>query len=323
LPRALVTGVSGFVGSHLAEHLVACGDAVHGLVRDDARLPKLASIRDRLTLLRGDISDLASVRAALDRASPEHVYHLAAFPSPRTSFEDPLACHRVNVLGTAALFEAIRQSGARPRVLLVGSGEAYGRAGDRPIEERTPQRPISPYGASKVAAEMIAIAAHEAFGVPAIRARPFNHLGERQEPIFAAPSFAKQVAEAEAGLAAPEIRVGNLSPVRDFSDVRDVVRAYRLLVERGEPGDVYNVATGRGVTIRWFLERLVERARLPVQIIEDPAMVRAADIACLVGDPRRFEHATGFRLSRPLESTIETILDDWRRRVARAVGRAL
>ncbi len=321
MARALVTGVAGFAGSHLAEHLLAIGDEVEGvLLHATAAHPNLDALGGRVRLRAADVTDADGLCAALEAARPERIYHLAGFASPRLSFEDPLGCYRVNAIGTAALFEALRRLGARPRVLVVSSGEVYGRAGagagGRPIAEDAPLRPISPYGASKVAAEMAAIAAFECYAIPSIRARAFNHVGARQDPAFAPPAFARQVALAEAGRQPPEIRAGNLTPVRDLSDVRDVVRAYRALAERGAPGEVYNVASGRGIAIRDFLERLIARARVPLRIVEDPALHRPADIDALVGDPARLARATGIALGeRPLDDTIEALLEDWRRRV--------
>ena len=314
MTRALITGIAGFAGSHLAEHLLAEGDEVAGLVLDPAPSPNLAAIAGRVKLIPGDLTDPAAVAAALDHAAPDLVYHLAGFASPRLSVADPLACYRVNAMGTAVLLDAMRRSGARPRVLVVSSGEVYGRAGPGPIPETAPLRPMSPYGASKAAAEMIALAAFASDGIPTIRARSFNHTGPRQEPVFAGPAFARQIAEAEAGLRPRELRVGNLAPVREMSNVRDVVRAYRLILSRGTPGEAYNVASGLGTTIRGFLDRLLERARVPLAVTEDPALFRAAEIDSLVGDPARLIAATGFRPTTPISETAAAVLDDWRAR---------
>jgi GDP-4-dehydro-6-deoxy-D-mannose reductase len=317
VPRALITGIAGFAGGHLAEHLLASGDEVFGLTRaeDPPAALAAAGLGERIPLVHADVTDADAVQAALERATPERIYHLAGFSSPRLSYEDPLGCYRTNILGTAALLEAVRRSGARPRVLVVSSAEIYGNAGPGPIAEEAPLRPLTPYGASKAGCEAISHAAVAAFGIPAVIARPFNHIGPRQAAAFAAPSFAKQIAEAEVGRGPHEIRVGNLTPIRDLSDVRDVVRAYRLLAEGGLPGEAYNIGSGQGVSVRALLDRLVALARVPLRVVEDAARFKPADIPCLVSNPARLVALTGFKPTRPLEETLAIIVEDWRRRV--------
>ena len=311
--RAFITGIAGFAGSHLAELLVARGDEVHGLVRPGEPTGNLASIEGRLQLATADICDLERLAEALARSRPEYVYHLAGFAATGRSFSDPLAVYRVNALGTAALFEAIRSLALRPRVLVVGSAESYGRVEPSgPIAEETPLRPVSPYGASKAAAEMIAIAAFEGTGIDTIRVRAFNHTGARQAIEFAAPAFAKQVVEAEAGMRPPTIHVGNLRTIRDVSDVRDVVRAYAALIERGRPGDVYNVGSGRGIRMADLLAMIVSRSRVRVTIVEDPSRTRPVDIPSLVASVKKLEAATGLACETPLEATIDYLLQGLR-----------
>jgi GDP-4-dehydro-6-deoxy-D-mannose reductase len=324
MPRALVTGISGFAGGWLAEHLASEGDEVHGLVLPGDRAGLEARLGAALApggLHEGDLLDERSLDRALEAARPERVYHLAGYSSPRLSIDDPLPCWRANALGTVHLLDAIRRSGARPRTLVVGSAEVYGRAGAAgPIPETTPLRPLTPYGASKVAAEAAALVAFEAYGVPAIVARSFNHVGPRQAALFVAPSLARQVALAEAGLSAREVRVGNLDPVRDLTDVRDVARAYRLLAERGAPGEAYNVCSGRGVPVREVLETFLAAARAPLAVVEEPSLRRSVEIPRRVGDGAKLRAATGFAPRFGLAETLGQVLDEWRSRVRAATA---
>lgn len=317
--RSFLTGIAGFAGSHLAERLLARGDAVAGLVRDAAPRPNLAAIEDRVRLFEADLLDVDRLAAALAEARPERIFHLAALAAPQHSFADPLGYFRVNALGTAALLAAIERAGlaGAVRVLVVSSGDAYGRsAGPGPIAEDAPLRPISPYAASKAAAEAASIAAHEGGGIAVVRVRAFNHTGARQEADFAAGAFARQIALAEAGRAPPEVRVGRLEAVRDFSHVEDVVEAYAALAERGAPGEVYNVGSGRGVRIGAVLDGLLARARRPLAVVDDPARRRPADIPVLVADTRRLAAAGCFGPRRTLGEALDALLGWWRARVA-------
>lgn len=319
--RSFITGIAGFAGSHLAERLLARGDAVAGLVLDAAApRPSLAPVAARgpIEIHAGDIADVDRLTAVLAAVRPERIFHLAGLAAPGRSFADPLAFYRVNALGTAALLEAVERAGLRDttRVLLASSGEVYGRAAGRgPIPEDTPLRPVSPYGASKAAAEAIAIAACLGRGIEVVIARAFNHTGARQEPDFAGPAFARQIALAEAGRAPPEIRAGRLDAVRDFSHVEEVVTAYAALLERGRAGEAYNIGTGRGVRIADLLGALVAQARIPIQVVDDPARHRPVEIPSLIADTRRLAATIGFGPRRPLEEVTSDLLADWRRRV--------
>ncbi len=317
-PSAFITGIAGFAGSHLAERLLASGTRVAGLVRGDGPWPNLAAIESSVRLYRGDLLDLDRVAAALASARPATIFHLAGLAAPARSFDDPLAFFRANTLGTATLLEAIARAGigGSARVVVVSSAEAYGRAaGDGPVAEDAPLRPVSPYGASKAAAEAAATAAFEGRGIAVLVARAFNHTGPRQQPDFAAAAFARQIALAEAGLAPPEVRAGRLDAVRDYAHVEDVVMAYAALGERGRPGRAYNVGSGRGVRISEVLERLIARATVPIRVVEDPARLRPVEIPHLVADPGRLRSEVGVALERPLDEALAALLDDWRRRV--------
>jgi GDP-4-dehydro-6-deoxy-D-mannose reductase len=292
--RAIVTGASGFVGAHLVRHLEAAGDEVAGLDRGV------------------DVTDPEAVRAFFARHRPEAVYHLAAVSHVGSSWSAPLEVFRVNALGALNVLRAALDAGAS-RVLLVGSADQYGAVGeaDLPITEDAPLRPVTPYGASKVAAEFLGLQAHLGDGLPVIRVRAFNHTGAGQGERFLVPALARRIAEAEKQ-GAKEVQVGSLDPVRDFTDVTDVVRAYRLLVERGGPGEVYNVCSGRGWSVGELAERILRLARHPMELVEDPDLVRPVDVPRLVGDNTRLRTATGWAPQVSLDDTLAAVLDHWR-----------
>ncbi len=291
--RTLITGGRGFVGTYLREHLEECGDEVVLLDRSDGF----------------DVSDHDATRLAFINAGAEVVYHLAAFTHVGESWTSPSAVLRVNVEGTFNVLEAARASGAR-RVIVVGSAEEYGRVDEAraPLREDTPLRPTTPYGVSKAAAALLAQQAFLAHGLETIRVRPFNHTGAGQAPTFVAPALARRIVDAErAGV--DQIPVGNLDPVRELLDVRDVVRAYRLLAERGVPGEVYNVAKGRGYSIREIAETMLSYTRASIRLEVDPTLVRPVEVPRLVGDPSKLMTATGWSPRHELADTLRTVFD--------------
>jgi GDP-4-dehydro-6-deoxy-D-mannose reductase len=257
------------------------------------------------------------VEAAVVASRPDRVYHLAAQSSPHDSWRDPATTLRTNILGLAHLLEALRREAPRARVLVVGSAEEYGQVPleRQPIAEDSELRPASPYAVSKVSQGFLALQYALGHGMALVRTRTFNHTGPGRGDGFAESSFARQIAEIEAGSRPPEIRVGNLEAVRDFSDVRDVVEAYAQLLEAGLPGEVYNVCSGRGVRIREVLDRLLALSEARIEVRVDPGRLRPADTPSLVGDPGRLRRATGWEPRVPLEQTLRDLLDDWRRRV--------
>jgi GDP-4-dehydro-6-deoxy-D-mannose reductase len=294
--RVLVTGAAGFVGRRLVPHLETLGCAVEGF---DHEL---------------DVADADAVAERVAGARPEAIVHLAARSSVAESFAAQAEVYRVNYLGARAVLEAARARAPRARVLLVGSGEVYGPGapGAPGFDESAPLRPGSPYARSKAAADLLG-ARFAADGLDVVRVRPFPHTGPGQSDRFAASSFARQLAEAEAGRRPPRVRVGNLDAVRDYLDVDDVVEAYaRLLDPRTAPG-VYNVASGTGVALRSVLAALLRHARVQPELEVDPARVRPAD--ALVGDAARLARATGWAPRRPLDDTLARLLDDWRARI--------
>lgn len=296
--KAIVTGGGGFVGPHLLTHLGASGDEAIGLDRNGPE--------------RFDVLDAQGVRAAFSRVKPEVVYHLAALSHVGDSWDAPNLAFRVNAEGTLNVLRASAELGAR--VIVVGSSEQYGRVTPReiPIHEETAFRPVTPYGASKVAAEALASQMFLAGEVDVVRVRPFGHTGPGQTDRFVAPALAKRVADAERERL-DEIIVGSLDPVRDLTDVRDVVRAYRLLALHGESGVAYNICSGRGVAIRELAQLMVARATRPIRITVDPALVRPVDVPVLIGDPARVHKATGWKAEIPLEQTVTDLLETARR----------
>ncbi|HEY1633729.1 MAG TPA: GDP-mannose 4,6-dehydratase [Acidimicrobiales bacterium] len=293
--RAFVTGGQGFVGTWLQAHLRESGDEV------DVAVPGL------------DIGDVDGLRRALVDAAPDAVYHLAAFTHVGQSWGEPQEVFRVNAGGTLNLLEAARRCPSPPRVLLTSSAEVYGAVKPEylPLTEGSSLLPVSPYAASKVAAEFLGVQAHLGHGLPVIRARSFNHVGPGQAPSFAVSALAKRIVEAERA-GGKELRVGNLRPRRDFTDVRDVVRAYRLLILRGEAGAVYNVCSGIDVPIEDVAHRLLAIAGSHLDLIADPSLERPADVPVLRGDSTLLRSATGWRPEIPLDATLRAVLDHWR-----------
>jgi GDP-4-dehydro-6-deoxy-D-mannose reductase len=316
--RVLITGVAGFVGGHMVDLLRAehAGAEVSGL---DSRPGNRARA---LGIEVVQAEDPASVRRALEQVRPDRIVHLAAQSSPQRSWEDPAGTLKTNLLGLLHLLEAARSLSLAPRMLVVGSAEEYGlvRPEDNPLGEDHPLRPASPYAVSKVAQGFLALQYATSLGMPIVRTRTFHHTGPRRGEGFAESSFARQLAEIEAGRRPPRIEVGNLEAVRDFTDVRDVVRAYWDLLERGAPGEVYNVCSGRGVRLAELLDELVALSGLSVEIRVDPARLRPLDVPVLVGDPSRVHAAIGWQAATPLRRTLSDLLDHWRERVGTAAS---
>jgi GDP-4-dehydro-6-deoxy-D-mannose reductase len=271
-----------------------------------------------VTVIEADLLDAAGTQAAVLMAQPDRIVHLAAQSSPQRSWTDPEATLRTNTVGALNLLEAARQCRTPPRVLLVGSSEEYGLAApsEIPLREDAPLRPNSPYAVSKITQGYLGLQYALVHHVPVIRTRTFHHTGPGRGESFAESSFARQIAEIERGGRESVLSVGNLDAVRDFADVRDVVRAYWLLLDRGESGEVYNVCTGRGRRIRDLLDVLVKLAGVRVDVRVDEKRLRPSDIPVLVGDPERLRRATGWEPRLPLERTLHDLLDDWRARMS-------
>jgi GDP-4-dehydro-6-deoxy-D-mannose reductase len=292
--RALITGGKGFVGQWLAAHLAERGDDV--------------AVID----LETDVADGAAVRRVMADVVPDAVYHLAAMTHVGESWESPSQVLRVNVLGTAEVLAAARGVAEHARVLVVSSAEVYGVVAPDalPLSEATPTAPASPYAASKLAAEAVALQAFRGYGQPVVVVRPFNHIGPGQSPNFFVPAFAKRIVEAKRS-GARTLRVGTLSTRRDFTDVRDVVAAYRLLIERGVAGEIYNVCSGRDVAMSDIAAQLLARAGVELTLETDPELVRPVDVPVLRGDAGRLHAATGWQPEIPLATTLADVLSSW------------
>ena len=324
--RALVTGASGFVGGHLCEHLTAEGDLVVGLSATGRWPPELTHLSRLMRLERCDLQEIdeADLAELLRRKQPEAIYHLAAQSNPQKSLDDPRGTWALNLGGTLNLLEALRKATLNPppRVLLVSSGVCYGNPDPQhlPVTESCPLRPNNPYAASKAAADLLGIQHHLTYGADVVIVRPFNHSGPRQSPRYVLAALALQVAEVEAGRK-DRIEVGNLDVVRDFTDVRDVVRAYRLLIHHGTPGEIYNLGSGQGTRLADALHLLTSFASRPIEVRVDPARVRAVDQPLLVADASKLRAATHWTPHHTIEQTLKDMLDSSRHILSTEIGK--
>jgi GDP-4-dehydro-6-deoxy-D-mannose reductase len=315
--RALITGISGFAGSHLAEYLLARGDVeVSGLVRDPARPAHAGPFAARVRLLQGDLRDAASLEKAVGEARPDVVYHLGGQAFVPQSFEDPEGTLLDNAVGQLHLIQALLARRPLARLLVVGSASMYGqvRREENPVHEGVPLRPVDPYGVSKAAQDLLAFQYGVTHDLQAVRVRPFNHTGPRQSDAFAPSWFARQVAAIEAGTAPPELEVGNLDSVRDYTDVRDMVRAYHLAATQGEVGEAYNLGSGTGHRLGDVLQTLVGLSRVPCAVRQDASRLRPLDVPLLLCDASRFRRRAAWEPEIDLQQTLRDLLDYWRAR---------
>jgi GDP-4-dehydro-6-deoxy-D-mannose reductase len=316
--RVLITGINGFVGSHFAEYALSRDAEVYGSWWG-SDLENVEHFASRITLTRCDVRDTAAVQRLVDAARPDFVVHLAAQSSVGASWQAPVETFVTNGVGQVNVLEAIRPQPVPPRTLVVGSSDEYGcvTEDELPVLETAPLRPLSPYAVSKVAQDLLGYQYFKSYGLPIVRARAFNHEGPRRSDAFLTSSVARQIAEIEIGARTPVLRVGNLEARRDYTDVRDVVRGYWLLLERGEPGEVYNLCSGRAWTVQALVDFLIGQALAsPIDIHRDPERLRPSDVPVLIGDGNKIRKAVGWRPQIPLEQTLLDILGYWRRRVA-------
>jgi len=315
--RALITGAGGFVGGHLCAYLLAHTDwELLGTVYPD---PAAGQPAARLRLRFADLRDPVEVQALMEDVQPDYIFHLAAQSFVPTSFADPWDTLENNIRAQLNLLEAVRRSERAVRMLVVGSNEEYGapQPDELPFTEESPLRPNNPYAVSKVAQDFLGLQYYLAYGVEVVRVRPFNHTGPGQAARFVAPAFASQIARIEAGLQPPVMKVGNLAAARDFTDVRDIVRAYHLAVTEGEPGEVYNLASGRAESVQRLLETLLSYAQVEIRVEVDPDRYRPVDVPVAYGNAEKFRQQTGWTPQIPFAQTLQDVLAYWREQVGR------
>jgi len=345
--RVLITGITGMAGSHLAEYLLGLGFEVFGTYRWRSRMENLEDltasgrlnligdngpianvaalsqlVEDRLrpeavNLIEGDLTDAVSMRRVVGAVLPDRIFHLAAQSFVPTSWNAPADTLETNIVGEVKLLEAVREAGINPLIHIAGSSEEYGlvHPDEVPIKETNPLRPLSPYAVSKVAQELLALQYHHSYGLRCIVTRAFNHEGPRRGHVFVTSSLARQIAEIEKGYKPPVIRVGDVTIERDWTDVRDMVRAYHLALEKCRPGEVYNIGRGEAMTVEAMLDLLLSMTKVPVKIEQDPARMRPSDVRLLRCDCSKFKQETGWEPQIPFKTTLRDLLDYWRKRV--------
>jgi len=315
--RALITGITGFVGRHLSHQLDREGWKIFGidLPVEKERIPEGVTEYESV-----DITNLSDLKKTLEKTDPQVIFHLAAQSSVSLSFQDPHPTFMVNLLGTLNLLEVLRHQPKKIKLLIVTSCDIYGSVPEKdlPIDEETPLHPESPYGVSKAAQDMLADQYGKTYDLPIIRLRPFPHTGPGQSPTFVLPNFAQQIAKIEKGKQEPILWVGNLEARRDFLDVRDVVRAYSLAQEKGEPGEAYNICSGKMFSIGEALKILLSFTEMEIEVRPDPHRLRPLDIPVLKGDGSKFRKKTGWEPKIPFEKTLEDLLNYWREKVAQS-----
>lgn len=312
--RILITGIGGFVGRHLTQHVLA--ETPHAELHGAVIAPEHAIPQAECHVV--DLKDQAALHDLIERIRPDHIYHLAAQASVGRSFEDPWETLENNIRAQLNLITACLRLDPSPRMLIISSGEIYGAQtfSDTPPDEDAPLCPSNPYSVSKVTQDMLGLQYFLSHKMPIMRARPFNHLGPGQRTGFVAPDFALQIAQIEAGMKPPLIHVGSLSAERDFTDVRDIVRAYRLIMERGNPGEAYNIASGKCITIRYLLDVMLSYSTAQIRIETDTARLRPGKDNRSWGDASRLRRVTGWEPLIPIEQTIYDVLKEYRQQVS-------
>ncbi len=317
MERVLITGITGFVGSHLSELLLAKGLEVHGIERWRSKTENIDHIKDRIKIIEADIRDAHSMEKVIEKVEPDYIFHLAAQSFVPMSWNAPAETLETNIIGTVNLFEAVKKSKCDPKIEVAGSSEEYGMVypDEIPVKETNPLRPLSPYGVSKVAQDRLAYQYFKSYGLKTVITRAFNHEGPRRGDVFVTSTFSKQVAEIEKGKE-PIIYVGNLEAKRDFSDVRDVVKAYWLSLQKCDFGEVYNICSGKARSMQEVLDMVLKMSKVKdIEVRQDPARMRPSDVPILQGDCTKFKEKTGWKPEIPFEKTMEDLLNYWRERV--------
>lgn len=315
--KILITGVTGFAGSHLADFAVSRGDVeIFGTARWRSPSQNIEHIADKITVIDADLRDASSIESLVADIKPAWIFHLAAQSYVVSSWKLPSETITTNIVGTVNIFEAVRRAKYSPRILVACSSEEYGyvEPDEVPITEDSPLRPLSPYGVSKVGQDLLSYQYFKSYGLDVVRTRAFNHTGPRRGRVFVCSNFAIQIVEAQKGLR-PYVSVGNLDAVRDFTDVRDTVHGYWLALEAGEPGDVYNICSGKGYSIREVIEKLIATSGADVKVQVEPERLRPSDVPLLVGDRTKFTERTGWHPRIPFDQTLSDVLEYWRERI--------
>lgn len=317
--RVLITGITGFAGSYLAEHLLWTKKySVSGTYLFEEGLKNVDTIKSRLNLIKVDLSNEKNVLNIVKEISPQIIFHLAALTSPADSFKNPTETLTNNISLQINLMEAVRTNNLlNTKILIVSSGEIYGivKKEDLPVDEKTPLMPTNPYSVSKIAQDFLGLTYFLSYKLKIVRVRPFNHIGPRQSSHFVISSFAKQIAEIEKGKREPILRVGNLSAKRDFTNVKDVVYAYTLAIEKGKYGDVYNIGTGTSYKISDMLNKLISISFAKIKIENDETLFRPIDNPELICNANKFTKLTGWKPKIPIETSLKDTLDYWRKMI--------
>lgn len=327
MKKALITGITGMVGSHLADYLLENTDwNIYGLVRWNDKMDNISHLmdrinkKDRIELVYGDINDLSSLLVCFSNTKPDYVFHLAAQSYPKTSFDSPLETLETNILGTAKVLDAIKHLGLDPIIHVCASSEVFGRVPKEflPIHEDVTFHPASPYAISKVGTDLVGRFYAEAYGMTVMTTRMFTHTGPRRGDVFAESTFAKQIAMIEAGIIPPVIKVGNLNSLRTWSDVRDAVRAYYMLVTKDPiPGEYYNIGGSYSCSIKDMLDYLISLSTVKdIKVETDPDRLRPIDADLQVPDTSKFKQHTGWEPKISFEKTMTDLLDYWRNEVS-------
>lgn len=316
--RILITGITGFAGSHLADYILKnyLDCEVFGIVRWRSRMENILHIKEKITLYEGDIRDVISLKKCLDKIRPDRIFHFAAQSFVPSSWRLPAETFIINAIGQVNLFEAVLNLNLSPRIQVAGTSEEYGLVypDEIPVKETTPLRPLSPYAVSKVAQDLLGWQYFKSYGMRVVRTRGFNHTGPRRGEVFICSNFAKQIAEIEKKKREPVIFVGNLEAKRDFTDVRDMVQAYWLSLEKGVDGEVYNIGSGKAFSMKEILDKLLSLSPVKVRVEVDPERLRPSDVPTLLSDSSKFRTLTGWKPEIPLKKSLEDLLNYWRER---------
>ncbi len=315
--RVLITGVTGFTGSHLADYCLTRSDLeVHGIIRWRSRTENIEHLDGKIALHECDLRDASSTRDVIETVKPDYIFHLAAQSFVPTSWHAPAESLTTNVIGQLNIFEAVRKIGLKCRIQLACSSEEYGMVHENevPIKETNPLRPLSPYGVSKVGQDLLGYQYFMSYGMHIVRTRGFNHEGPRRAPVFVMSDFARQIVDIERGVRKPVLHVGNLDAKRDFTDVRDMVKAYWLSLEKGKAGEVYNICQEKCWSIREMLDQLLALTDEKIEVRTDKSRLRPSDVMLLLGDCSKFRADTGWKPEIPFEKTLRDTLEYWRSR---------